>query len=118
MGFGHDAAWNYAALLLADFAETLGSHTEAKVMDSFYRACKETVKAADGLFKALLAPKSRSLPKPGKHVLDAAAAVSHDLVQSVYCVLLLNKEDDQNEPPGVYLLQDSLCQFKTTNTHR
>lgn len=106
MGFGDHAARNYAALLLADFAETLGSHTEAKIMDSFYRACKETVKAADGLFKAMLAPKTRSLPKPGKHVLEAAAALSHELVQSVYCVLLLNKEDDQNEPPGVCLLLD------------
>lgn len=73
-------------------------------MDAFYRAGKEAVKAADGLFKAMLASKSRSLPKPGKHVLDAAAAVSHDLVQSIYSVLLLNKDDtEQNEPPGVLL---------------
>eukprot|EP00892_Ulva_mutabilis_P006806 jgi/Ulvmu1/4498/UM002_0224.1 len=89
------------ALLLADFAETLGAHTEGKVMDAFHRACKEAVKAADGLFKALLAPKSRSMHKPGKHVLEAAAAVSHDLVQSIYSILLLNKDDaDQNEPPA------------------
>lgn len=86
-------------------------------MDSFYRACKEVVRAADGLFKAVLAPKSRSMPKPGKHVLGAAAAVSHDLVQSVYCVLLLNKEDDQNEPPGVHLLYTASDVKLETLTH-
>lgn len=91
-----------AALLLADFSDTLGTNTEAKTMDAFYRACKEVVRAADGLMKALLPPKSRSLPRPGKHVLDAAAATSHDLVQCIYSVLLMNKDEgDQNEPPGM-----------------
>jgi len=66
-------------------------------MDVLCPACK----SADGLFEALLEPMSRSVHKPGKQDLDAAAAASHNLVQILYSVLLLHKgHTDQIEPPG------------------
>lgn len=93
-----------AARLLKDANAVCGKLLDVKLMDSFYKACVELIRAAGALVKSLLAPKGRA-SKPSQHFLDACAAVSHELIQAIYEVLLLNTEqrDAEKPPTGVSL---------------
>ena len=69
---------------------------EGRLMDALMRACKETVKVAQMLTKALLAPKGHAQTAVGQQVLDAANTVSHELVEGLYDVL--QKAQEQSDP--------------------
>jgi hypothetical protein len=71
---------------------------EGRLMDALLRACKDTVKAAHLLIKALLAPKGRKQAPPGAAMLETTAAVSHELVGGMYDVLAKSQADEQRDP--------------------
>ena len=98
-----------AALLLADItlawaavrADPKRSHAaESRLLDTLVRACKECLKAAAALMKALVAPKGKQQAPPGEHVLSMAAVVSHDLVAGLYDVLGKAQQSTEQTDPN------------------
>jgi hypothetical protein len=70
---------------------------DSKLMELLYRACKDAIKAASMLIKALIAPRGRQQDRPSDTVLQAAAAVSHELIEGLYDVLL-KSQSEQSDP--------------------
>jgi hypothetical protein len=73
------------------------STADSKLMELLYKACKDTIKAVSMLVKALIAPRGRQQAKPCEAVLQAAASVSHELIEGLYDVLL-KSQGEQLDP--------------------
>jgi hypothetical protein len=101
-----------SARLLKDANAVCGKLLDVKLMETFYKACVELIRAACTLTKALQAPKGAA-SKPSESFMDACAAVSHELIQAIYEVLTLNSEKRESvkPPTGIHHLQwnDLLC---------